>query len=92
MDSITKKIFGFIAFSVIILIFTSLYVQWTPFRNPVINGVQGRYFIPILLIILLVLKPNKIKFDLMDNEKYGVLFMAMINIYSLVTIFYNFIF
>lgn len=92
VDSITKKIFGFIAFSVIILIFTSLYVQWTPFRNPAINGVQGRYFIPILLIILLVLKPNKIKFDLIDNEKYGVLFMAMINIYSLVTIFYNFIF
>lgn len=30
------------------LIFTSLYVQWTPYRNDIINGVQGRYFIPII--------------------------------------------
>ena len=92
VDSVTKKLFGFIAFSVIILIFTSLYVQWTSFRNPVINGVQGRYFIPILLMILLMMKSNKIKLDLVDNEKYILLFMTMVNIYSLVTIFYNFIF
>lgn len=30
------------------LIFTSLYVQWTPFGYSIILGIQGRYFIPIL--------------------------------------------
>lgn len=30
------------------LILSSLYVQWTPYMNPVILGIQGRYFTPIL--------------------------------------------
>ena len=30
------------------LVFTSLYVQWTPLMNPVIEGIQGRYFTPLL--------------------------------------------
>ena len=30
------------------LILTSLYVQWTPLKNNTINGVQGRYFIPVV--------------------------------------------
>ena len=32
------------------LIFTSLYVQWTPVRNSTIGGIQGRYFLPIFLL------------------------------------------
>ena len=31
------------------LIFTSLYVQWTALRNEVIEGIQGRYFIPLII-------------------------------------------
>ncbi len=30
------------------LIFTSLYVQWTPLKDTVIDGIQGRYFTPIM--------------------------------------------
>ena len=30
------------------LILTSLYVQWTPVQCEYINGIQGRYFIPLL--------------------------------------------
>lgn len=32
------------------LIATSLYVQWTPVANEIINGIQGRYFTPLLSI------------------------------------------
>ncbi len=32
------------------LIYTSLYVQWTPLQNEIINGVQGRYFIPLIAL------------------------------------------
>lgn len=35
------------------LIFTSLYVQWTTIGSTSILGVQGRYFIPILPLIIL---------------------------------------
>lgn len=36
-------------FTCILLIYTSLYVQWTPVNNNIVNGVQGRYFLPLLL-------------------------------------------
>ena len=31
-----------------LLIYTSLYVQWTPLKYNIVNGIQGRYFIPLL--------------------------------------------
>ncbi len=37
------------------LVFTSLYVQWTTVGQTSIAGVQGRYFLPILPLIMLIL-------------------------------------
>ncbi len=34
------------------LIYTSLYVQWTPLQNALIVGIQGRYFIPLLPLLM----------------------------------------
>lgn len=33
------------------LIMASLYAQWTPYRHPVIRGIQGRYFTPLLPLL-----------------------------------------
>lgn len=44
-----------VVIAVIGLIFTSLYIQWTSNTSKVIEGVQGRYFIPIMLIIAMLL-------------------------------------
>ena len=44
-----------IILAIILLVFTSLYVQWTTIGNEYIAGVQGRYFLPILPLIMLVL-------------------------------------
>lgn len=38
---------------VLLLIATSLYVQWTRVGEKLISGIQGRYFIPILVPLLL---------------------------------------
>lgn len=35
----------------------SLYVQWTAYHSEVIKGIQGRYFLPLLLPALLAVKP-----------------------------------
>ena len=35
----------------------SLYVQWTEYHSEVIRGIQGRYFLPLLLPALLAVKP-----------------------------------
>ncbi|MDE6719832.1 MAG: DUF2142 domain-containing protein, partial [Treponemataceae bacterium] len=41
-------LFALTFFAGTVLILTSLYVQWTPLRAKMIDGVQGRYFIPLL--------------------------------------------
>jgi len=41
--------------AIVVLIFTSLYVQWTMIGSDSIAGVQGRYFLPILPIALVAI-------------------------------------
>ena len=54
--------------SIVGLILTSLYVQWTMIGKESIVGVQGRYFLPILPIALIVIA-SKIKIKSLYNEK-----------------------
>ena len=59
-DYIFKIIVFLIVFSIIAGIYTALYVIWTPVGNKIIEGVQGRYFIPILIYIPLISYGNKL--------------------------------
>lgn len=38
----------FICLLIVALIFSAEYIQWTPYKNQIVTGVQGRYFLPIL--------------------------------------------
>lgn len=44
---------------IFLLIVTSLYLQWTPVGDYFIDGVQGRYFLPIILLLPFMLCPTK---------------------------------
>ncbi len=48
-----KVIFVLLFFMIFGITLTSLYAQWTAYRNPYIEGFQGRYFIPILPLLAL---------------------------------------
>ena len=76
--------------SVLILIFTSLYIQWTPLKNLIVNGVQGRYFLPILLFVPLVFfKSKKGKYNYcFDNlNVYVLIYCIFSNLCALMYIF-----
>lgn len=76
--SIKQKMWSFtIAFSIILLILTAMYITWTGVGNNSIDGVQGRYFIPVLFLILLCLckKSNYIK---IKNIQYKLPFILII--------------
>lgn len=90
IDAKDKGMMLFVIISCILLMFTSLYVQWTAVGETIIDGVQGRYFIP-LLIPLAVLCNNKIKTKLsMSNlGKYAELLIVFINVYAIMVIFFK---
>lgn len=71
-----KIILCLIVLAIVGLIFTSLYMQWNEAEDVIIRGVQGRYFIPILPILALLIF-NKLKFekeetDVTINKKIGI--------------------
>lgn len=51
------------------LIFTSLYVQWTDANESnTIQGVQGRYFIPIMFLVAIILSNMKINTEYKEEN------------------------
>lgn len=44
-----RGIFGIIVFAIIILMTTSLYVQWTAIYSDSVSGLQGRYYLALFL-------------------------------------------
>lgn len=64
-----KIIISLIVIAVIGLIFTSLYLQWNDSNDLAIKGIQGRYFIPIIPLIMILLFPkSKLKTEYKDQE------------------------
>lgn len=60
-DKKLKAILGMAVFSVAALIWTALYLDFTPVGANTINGVQQRYYIPLMYPFLLLFSNNKIK-------------------------------
>lgn len=83
------KAFAFFSFfSIVFATFSAMFIQWTTPGETIIEGVQGRYFIPILLLIPLACLPtnNPTKKHLVKPYLiYAV--MAFVNAYALTTIF-----
>lgn len=79
-----KVIVFLIILAITFLIFTSLYIQWTSLGDSIISGVQGRYFLPILPLVS-VLIANTVKIKSKYNEKNLVkvlgIFLLIVYVY-----------
>ena len=82
---VQKSLVGFIALAITGLAVTAIYVQCTAqfykVANPTIEGVQGRYFIPVIMLIPLIFKIKEFK---INSYK---LYKALLTI-NLITWFY----
>jgi len=80
-----KILVSIISFIVILLVFAGLYVGWTVATDTMVEGIQGRYFIPLLPILLIAFEKNIFKYEIKNrNMKYA--YFAMI-LYIPVVIF-----
>lgn len=62
----------------IVLIFTTLYLLWSQVNSSIIIGLNGKYFIPVMMPFLLLFH-NKIKMNLADKDAIKVfIFIAVI--------------
>ena len=62
-DTKQKAFCMLIAIGTMILTITGLYLHWTGVGADLVEGVQGRYFIPVILLVVLCIgkKENYIK-------------------------------
>lgn len=76
-----------LVFGVICLVWTALYLSYTPVGLQAINGVQGRYYIPLLVPVYLLLQCDGIQ-NRMKTETYyrilsaGCLFFLLDGLWS----------
>lgn len=64
-------------------IFTIFYLSYTPLKSSVINGVQGRYFIPVLPFLLFGLA-RILPFKLTMTERNATIFFPTVMLFGLV--------
>jgi len=73
------------------LIIFGLYLSWTPVGDLVALGIQGRYFLPIAFMLLLI-PIQKDRYIKINNSNLVIsLILIMINVCTITTIIYNFI-
>ncbi len=78
-----------VTLAIIGLIFTSLYVQWTTVGSTSILGVQGRYFLPILPLVMIILGAIiKLKsfYKIEKVDKFVEISLLVLNIYTIAQI------
>ena len=90
LDKKSKTILGILIFLSIGCIWGSLYVSFTPVGSTTINGVQNRYFIPLIMPLLLLLMTNNVKVNLNDKKIYTI-YTVILFIVITMTLFYKFI-
>ena len=89
---IDKLIMVFIMLVVLLLIYTALYVGYTPVGHSIVNGIQGRYFIPVGIFFFLSMSNhqfinknkslNFLLFTIIHCCLYAALFTYLIQINS----------
>lgn len=77
-----------VVFLITCFIWTSMYISFTPVGADTINGVQGRYFIPIILPLLLLFQTGKIE-NHIPNRIYNAVILAAPMLFSYTVILYK---
>lgn len=85
-----KIVVGVLVFATISLIWTALYLSYTPVAAQTIGGVQGRYYIPFLVFIFLIFNSDKFS-NKMSVRRYNTLLLAISAIILFVTTYNTYI-
>ena len=69
------------------IVLTTEYVQWTSYKGEIIEGVQGRYFLPLIPVSFLCLSNDRLKLPAKHINKAIYAYMAFYNIVALYTVY-----
>lgn len=81
-----KLLYFLISFGVIFIVMLAMALAWTPMGYEVIEGVQGRYYIPIIFLLLICLQNSKfyLKKNIVKILLVVIPIMSVISIYNII--------
>ena len=81
-----KLLYFLISFGVIFIVMLTMALAWTPMGYEVIEGVQGRYYIPIIFLLLICLQNSKfyLKKNIVKILLVVIPIMSVISIYNII--------
>lgn len=74
----------------VVLTYTSLYLMWSPVGNSVVLGLNGKYFIPLVLPCLLLFKNGEGKYDYNTTKIAIIAIIILILISSELSLLHRF--
>lgn len=77
-----KLLFFLISLGIILLVMLAMALDWTPSGYSTIEGVQGRYFIPIIFLLIIIIQNSKIYL----TDKVTKVLLIIIVIMAVITI------
>ena len=86
-----KLLFLVITFGIIVLIWTALYLSFTPVGKGFIDGVQPRYFLPLLYLIFVCFEKPVLNFKISEKMYNSIVFVVpiivlMVSIFQLILV------
>jgi uncharacterized membrane protein len=84
----TKVVSGGIVVTTTMLLFVSMLLWWTPFASPTIEGIQGRYFLPLIPFASLLVQHENFTFRQKRNEIWYVLAAAFFSLLAVLQSYY----
>ena len=74
----SKAIFSVIFIGTAFIVATLLYMTWSPIRGIGIEGIQGRYFIPIAPLFFLLFYNKKVEWNLFDDYAHKIVCLTVV--------------
>lgn len=86
-----KIIMIFILVLVTNLVFLAFYLSYVPYSQITIHGIQGRYFIPVMLLLPVIFINNNRYLNIKDVEKRVLILILLINLCSISSVITSFL-
>ena len=86
----TRIVLFVIAFLLIGVVYSAMYLNWTNIGADTIDGLQPRYFTPAILCLALAFSNSIIKIDVKNKEKLDTILMCVIYVFVFSTIILGF--
>ena len=71
--------YGILAGLISLAVLAAMWLAWTPVSYDNIQGVQGRYFLPMIPLLYLVVANNK-KIKIKSSMNLNIIFLCLLNV------------